>query len=173
MNQLFMGDVIVTKVLPLSSLLSIVVGSKWVFLSSPLLSFAHFFVSPPSPSTLHEYIIRRHWLTGWCWDAVASPLRPLLCFHPSIPHTFQVVIEFGWLPVPWITLPPGSLFSLSAGRIFHPFSTPATLSVDFLFTSPFFTLFSLPLFLPMQVSVFLCLSISYSLPRSPPCAQEV
>ena len=134
--------------------------------SSPLLSSSF----SPSPSALHEYIIRRHWLTatGWCWDAVASPLPfsfILSSFHPSIPHTFHVVIEFGWLPVPWITSPPGSLFSLSAGQISHSPSPPQHSFFHFLFTS-LYTFFYLLVLLPMQVSLLPSASLSIPLYHS-------
>lgn len=97
--------------------------------------------------------------------------HPLSSFHPSIPHTFHVVIEFGWLPVPWITFPPGSLFSLSAGRISHSLSPPTPLFLSFSFHISFHSLLS-PSF-PPHASLTDSLSVSYSLPLSPLCAQEV
>lgn len=129
----------------------------------PLLSsLCSFFLSP---STLHEFIIRRHWLTatGECWDAVASP-HPSSFILPSIPHTFHVVIEFGWLPVPWITFPPGSLFSLSAGWISHSLPPPLPLILSFFFHVSFCFSFSPNPHLP--ASLFLCLYhlyLTYSL----------
>lgn len=95
--------------------------------------------------------------------------HPLSSFHPSIPHTFHVVIEFGWLPVAWITFPPGSLFSLSAGRISH------SLSIIFFLTCPFTLFLSSSLSKPPCSSLVPYLYFCFSLPHflSLFCAQEV
>lgn len=96
--------------------------------------------------------------------------RPLSSFHPSIPHTFHVVIEFGWLPVPWITFPPGSLFSLSAGRISHSLSPPPPLFLSFSFHISFLLSFiSLSSSQCKAHRIFLWLSIPLYLSLTFPC----
>lgn len=82
---------------------------------------------------------------------------PLPSFHPSIPHTFHVVIEYGLLPVPWITFPPGSLFFIICWTDLPlSFSTPVTLSFIY-FSHLFFLSF---------ISSSLCTSHRFTLSLS-------
>lgn len=117
----------------------------------------------PPPNQLHMNIQSRD-IGLWQQDGVEMQLHcltsPIPAFHPSIPHTFYVFIEYGWLPVPWITFPPGSLF-------FHYLrDTSPTLFLQpchsfflFLFTS--FSLFYLALLLPLHISLILSMSHSF------------
>lgn len=99
---------------------------------------------------------------------------PLPSFHPSIPHTFHVVIEYGLLPVPWITLWPGSLFFIICWTDLPlSFSSPVTLS--FIFFSHLFFLsfissslctshrFTLALYLSLSLCLYLSISFTSSL----------
>lgn len=137
--------------------------------ASPLLLFALFFCS----STRHEYIIRRHWLTatGWCWEAVASPLpSSFILFIPPSHTLFMLLLNLADCQFP------GLLFHQVAFFHYQPDGSPT------LFLLPhhsFFhfslTLLYLPLFL---LTASLCVSLlplpfCFPLPLSPLCAQEV
>lgn len=130
--------------------------------SSPLLTLLIFF-------TLHQLCmnISSGGIGLQQQDGVEMQLhhlsRPLSSFHPSIPHTFHVVIEFGWLPVPWITFPPGSLFSLSAGQISLSLSPLPRLFLSFSFHISFYFLLASSLPPYASVTVSHCFSVHYSL----------
>lgn len=88
---------------------------------------------------------------------------PLPSFHPSIPHTFHVVIEYGLLPVPWITFPPGSLFFIICWTDLPlSFSTPVTLSFIF-FSHLFFLSFISSLCTSHRFTLSLSLSVYTSI----------